>query len=170
MIGSSAYLIFILFILTPLSGGIRIPQADHSVLRIFEHLFLNSHKILFFGALLIGFATKTYIFGINTGFVFLTKLTIWSELLRGDVFGYISRYIQPIVLSSVLFLLYKILFSEIVGAIFFTILTYIGSLRFRRTQSTEYGAVSHGHETVSDEDLFGHVDEAHEDPHGGGHH
>ena len=75
-------------------------------------------------------------------------------------------------LSSVLFLLYKILFSEIVGAVFFTILAYIGSLRFRRTQTiAEYHAPSHGHDDHGD-DLFEPIEEHHDsghDPHGGHH-
>lgn len=36
LIGSSAYLMFILFLLTPISGGIRMPETQVKILRFLE--------------------------------------------------------------------------------------------------------------------------------------
>jgi hypothetical protein len=137
MIGSSAYLIFILMILTPLSGGIRFPYTNTRLLRIFEHLIIAAVLIAFFCALIIGFVGRSYVFGIETGLVLLGKTLIYREMISGVILGYIAQHVQPFVLFSVIYLLYKILFSEIIGAVVLTLWYWILSLRYR-THGGEY--------------------------------
>ena len=94
-------------------------------------MLVSAGVMAFFVALVIGFTSRTYIFGIETGFVLLGKTLIYTELTRGVILGYIASHLQPFVLFSVLYLLYKMLFSEIVGALVLTLWYWVMSLRFR---------------------------------------
>ncbi len=49
---------------------------------MFEHMLVSAGVMAFFVALVIGFTSRTYIFGIETGFVLLGKTLIYSELTR----------------------------------------------------------------------------------------
>ena len=123
---------------------------------------------------MLGLANKTYIFGIETGFLLLRKLSIYPELVQGKIVGYIVAHIQPIVLFSVLFLLYKILFSEIVGAILRSVWQWLMSLRNKKNAPEEHHATEESHDSFEMEDEHGHhEDHGHEESHGhchGGHH
>ncbi len=178
LIGSSAYLIFILMILTPLSGGIRFPQTRFKLLRGIELMGISIVILSLFGALVLGFANKTYIFGIDTGFVLLKKISLYPELIHGKILGYIVTHIQPLVVFSVLFLLYKILFSEIVGALVLTVWYWIMSLRHRSKGGNYDDGAGHDDHGGGHDDGHGDLDfelgdrgtdHGGHDDHGGGH-
>jgi hypothetical protein len=173
MIGSSAYLIFILMILTPLSGGIRFPYTNTRLLRIVEHLIIAVVLIAFFCALVIGFIGRNYVFGIETGFVLLGKTLIYREMISGVILGYIAQHLQPFVLFSVIYLLYKILFSEIIGAVVLTLWYWILSLRYR-ARGGDYQEAVYADTHSADMDAWDyhevdHGADSHEDAHHGGH-
>lgn len=60
--GSSVYLIFILFLLTPISGSIRFPETKSKILRYIELTGVSLFVISLFSCLIVGFALKTYVF------------------------------------------------------------------------------------------------------------
>lgn len=87
-----------------------------------------------FLAVILGFASKTYVFGVPTAFVMIQELPIYKELLAGVIFSKIYANIQPIVLFGVLYLLFKILFSDIVGVLLLSAWHWLMSLKKRGTE------------------------------------
>ncbi len=175
LVGSSVYLIFILMILTPISGGIKIPYPKNLILRIASHFLLAIALLVFMTALVMGFASKTYIFGIDTGFTLLGKTDLYHSLQATKIMGWIGRHIQPIVLFGVFFMLYKLLFAEMVATLMVALIAWLKSLKDKNASSNAHE--DHGHETSHDEhgmadfDLdLGHDDHGHDDHSHGSHH
>ncbi|MFZ3232683.1 MAG: hypothetical protein WA194_04060 [Patescibacteria group bacterium] len=73
LIGSSAYLIPILYVLGPVNGALHIKATSNAVVRAFE----SGVVALFATALVItsafGFMTKTYVFTADTAFTLLKE-------------------------------------------------------------------------------------------------
>ncbi len=99
---------------------------------------------MLFLAVILGFASKTYVFGVSTAFVMLQDLPIYKELLTGVIFTKIYTNIQPIVLFGVLYLLFKILFSDIVGVLILSAWEWLMSLKKRGTERSS-GDEHEGH-------------------------
>ena len=166
LVRSSAYLIFILFLLTPISGGIRFPQTSAKILRIIEHIIISFFVGVLLIALVIGFVSKTYVFSVETGFILLKKFEVFRQILSGIIFQEIAGNVQPIVLFGVLFLLYKLLFSEIVQTLLMAFWGWLVSLRKKWGGSTAPASEEHFDEM---HDEFDDHEEAMDD-HGHGHH
>jgi hypothetical protein len=160
LIGSSTYLIFILFILTPIAGGIPFPETKLKFVKYLELAAVAAFVWVFFFALLLGFASKTYIFNVDTAFVGIAKLGFYQELLAGKIFSKISMYLQPIVLLGVLFLIYKALLSELIGVILASVWKWLMSLR-NKGKKDDGKAAAGGHDE--------HAAGGHDDHGGGGH-
>jgi hypothetical protein len=171
MIGSSVYLIFILMILTPLSGGIRFPYTNTRLIRVLEHLIISGVLLGFLSALIIGFISRSYVFGVETGFVLLGKTLLYREMISGVILWYIAAHLQPFVLFSVIYLLYKLLFSEIIGAILLTLWYWVLSLRYRSRggEYQEAHSTELQHDSNTEAGEYYEVEHrdwvAHEDPH-----
>ncbi len=121
---------------------------------------------MLFLAVILGFASKTYVFGVTTAFVTLQDLPIYKELLTGVIFTKIYTNIQPIVLFGVLYLLFKILFSDIVGVLILSAWEWLMSLKKRGAERSS-GDEHDGHGGHED---HGHgEDDFHEDHHDHGH-
>lgn len=179
LIGSSTYLIFILFLLTPISGGVRFPETKTKWVRLIELGVMAGFVWALFFAILIGFASKTYVFGVETAFRTIQKMETYQELMSGVVLSHIAVNIQPIVLFGVLFLLYKMLFSDFIGVMLLTVWYWILSLRNNGATAHGGGHDDHGggHDDHGhDDDLDMHLDDHGHDDHGhdshghGGHH
>ncbi|MFZ4461837.1 MAG: hypothetical protein ACOYN2_04935 [Patescibacteria group bacterium] len=141
LIGSSAYLIFILMILTPISGGIKVPHPRHIALKILAHLGVSIGLIIFITALILGFIKKTYIFGVDTGFTLIGKTLIYQSLLATKIIGWIASHLQPIILFGVMFMLYKLLFAEMLGTLMSALIVWLKSLKDKNASA---GHDSHG--------------------------
>lgn len=179
LIGSSTYLIFILFLLTPISGGVRFPETKTKWIRLIEHAIMSVFVWVLFFAIFIGFASKTYVFGVETAFRTIQKIEVYHEFMAGVIFSHIAVNIQPIILFGVLFLLYKMLFSDFLGVMILTVWYWVLSLRNKGAANNgghdDHGHIDDGHDGHGDDldmhlDDHGHDDHGH-DSHGhGGHH
>ncbi len=177
LIGSSTYLIFILFILTPISWGIPFPETKVKFFKFLEHAAVAAFIWVFFFALVLGFASKTYIFNVDTAFGMIKNFWFYPQLLQGVIFSKISMYLQPIVLFGVLFLIFKMLFSDVIGVILGSIWKWLLSLK-KRGQKEDGGHDDHGgwhddhggHDDHMDDEVEHDDHGGWHDDHGGGHH
>jgi len=117
IIGSSVYLIFILTILVPMSGGISVTLPKTVLGKIFQTISLTFLLILFLTAVFLGLIEKSYIF-IHTEsfFTYIKKLSIYSELQSSLLFTFVSAHLPTIIIMSIGFIIYKILFADIVNS------------------------------------------------------
>lgn len=166
LIGSSTYLIFVLFVLTPVSGGIPFPETRIKPIRYLELAAVAAFVWILFLALVLGFASKTYVFGVDTAFVMIKKIDFYDDLLAGVIFSKIFTNLQPIVLFGVMFLLFKILFSDILGVLLLSVWNWLMSLKKRGAEKSGSGGGHTDHGGGGDHDND-HDD--HGDDHGGGH-
>ena len=99
----------------------------------------------------------------------LQDLPIYKELLTGVFFTKVYTNIQPIVLFGVLYLLFKILFSDIVGVLILSAWEWLMSLKKRGAERSS-GDEHEGHGGHGGHEDHGHgEDDFHEDHHDHGH-
>lgn len=117
LIGSSAYLIPILYVLGPVNGALHIKATSNAVVRAFE----SGVVALFATALVItsafGFMTKTYVFTADTAFTLLKESQAFMAFFSlSKVLTYLAAHMQAIVVSGILFGIYRAFFADIVSA------------------------------------------------------
>ena len=118
IIGSSVYLIFMLTILVPMSGGISVTLPKTLVGKIFQTITLVFLLVLFLTAVFVGLIEKSYIFvHTDSFFTFFKKLSFYSELQSSLLFTFVSGHIPTIIILSIGFIIYKILFADIVNSL-----------------------------------------------------
>jgi hypothetical protein len=145
LIGSSVYLIFILTVLVPMSGGISVTLPKTILGKIFQTITLTFLLILFLTAVFLGLIEKSYIFvHTNSAFVLIKKLTSYSELQSSLLFTFVSAHLPTIIIVSIGFIVYKILFADIVNSL---IASLIEQLKKQRN------AGGGGHEEAPSHDM-----------------
>ncbi|MDD5377478.1 MAG: hypothetical protein PHH16_05200 [Candidatus Gracilibacteria bacterium] len=167
LIGSSVYLIFILTILVPLNGGIVVTLPKSQLGKVFQTLALSLSLIIFLIAVFLGLVEKSYIFiHTDSAFILLKKLASYSELQSSLLFRFVTSHLPTIIILSIGFIIYKLLFSDIVNAL---LASLIASIKKHKIGSGGGDHEESGHEEHGGHDDGGHDD--HEEDHGGhGHH
>lgn len=102
---------------------------------------------------------KTYIFGVDTGFTLLAKTELYHELLATKIIGWVALHLQPVVLFGVMFMLYKLLFAEMLGTLVNALIVWLKSLKDKNASG---GGDAHG----GHDDHSGHDDHMGNDEHG----
>ncbi|MDD2916594.1 MAG: hypothetical protein PHH70_01980 [Candidatus Gracilibacteria bacterium] len=163
IIGSSVYLIFILTVLVPINGGVSVPLPKSPIGRIFQTFALSAGLILFLSAVLLGLIEKSYIFvHTDSAFALIKRFDLFSELQSSIFLAFVTAHLPTIIILSIGFIIYKMLFSEIIGAIIVSVLV---SIKNRRSSLGDYG----DHGDGGHEDFGGHDEmmlEDHEEHHG----
>lgn len=127
LIGSSVYLIFILAILVPLNGGITVTLPKNVFGKILQTLGVTLVLILFLLAIFIGLVDKSYIFvHTDSAFTLIKKLGFYSDIQGSLLFSFVASHIPTIIILSIGYIIYKILFADIVNAM---VLSLIKSLK-----------------------------------------
>ncbi|MDQ1344017.1 MAG: hypothetical protein QG650_737 [Patescibacteria group bacterium] len=172
LIGSSAYLIPILFFLGPINGGLQVKGMSNPVLRGLESGTVAVFAVALVCASAFGFMSKTYVFTVDTAFTLLKDSAGFSAFVAASkAFSYLIAHLQTVVLSAILFAIYRAFFAEIVTAAGLGVIKAV----FKRGGGKGGGKDDHaGHDDHGD----GHGDEeddhaGHDDHgghgHGGGH-
>lgn len=118
LIGSSVYLIFILTILVPMNGGIVVSLPKSPAGKIFQTLALGVLLVLFLLAVFLGLVEKSYIFlHTDSAFTLMKKLASFSELQSSMLFVFVASHLPTIIILSIGFIIYKMLFADIVNAL-----------------------------------------------------
>ncbi len=147
LIGSSVYLIFILTILVPMSGGISVTLPKTILGKIFQTITLTFLLILFLTAVFLGLIEKSYIFvHTNSAFVLIKKLTSYSELQSSLLFTFVSAHLPTIIIVSIGFIVYKILFADIMNSLVSSLIEHLKKQR---------NAGASGHEEIPSHDAAG---------------
>lgn len=104
LIGSSAYLIPILYVLGPVNGALHIKATSNPVARAFE-----SGAVAIFATVLVitsafGFMSKTYVFTADTAFTLLKESASFMAFFgTSKALTYLAAHMQAIVVSAILF-------------------------------------------------------------------
>jgi hypothetical protein len=170
-IGSSVYLIFILTLLVPINGGIIVTLPKNPIEKIFQTVVLSIGLVLFLVAVFLWLVEKSYIFShTDSFFASVKKLSSYSELQGSLLFTFVSSHLPTIIILSIGFIIYKLLFADIVNALIASLIT---SLRKQKIaawsgvhEEEDHGWHEEEHEEAHEEDHGWH------DPHGWwhGHH
>ncbi|OIO75621.1 hypothetical protein AUJ87_04470 [Candidatus Gracilibacteria bacterium CG1_02_38_174] len=169
LIGSSVYLIFILALLVPMNGGINVSLPKSALGMIFQTLILSFILVLFLLAVFLGLVDKSYIFlHTDSAFILMNKFASFSELQSSLLFVFVSSHLPTIIILSIGFIIYKMLFADIVNT------TMAGLIENIKKKKVTSGGDHHdrGHEEHGEFMDEGFME--HEEGHGGhsghGHH
>ncbi|MDD2892231.1 MAG: hypothetical protein PHQ95_04665 [Candidatus Gracilibacteria bacterium] len=123
IIGSSVYLIFILAILVPVNGGVSITLPKNIGGKIFQTFFLSFLLIFFLLAVLLGLIEKNYIFfHTESAFVLIKRFMFYEELQNSLLFSFIFSHLPTIIIFSIVFIIYKMLFADIITGLIMSII------------------------------------------------
>lgn len=118
LIGSSVYLIFILTILVPMNGGIVVTLPKSALGTIFQTIALSLMLVVFLIAVFVGLVDRSYIFlHTDSAFTLMKKLAWYSELQSSMLFTFITAHLPTIIILSIGFIIYKMLFADITNAL-----------------------------------------------------
>lgn len=121
LIQSSGYLVFILAILTALSGSMKL-GSEKKLVRGLESFFAAGLSFALLIAVGAGFMKKAYVFTADTAFTLLAEASWMTGLFAASkILTWIADHVQAIVLFSVLFAIYRAFFAEIVWALLSTL-------------------------------------------------
>ncbi|EKD66028.1 MAG: hypothetical protein ACD_49C00067G0014 [uncultured bacterium (gcode 4)] len=117
IVGSSVYLIIILSILVPINWWFQGSSTKNPALKIFVTIFLSSLLILLFSAILAWLIEQIYIFKIDNAFSLLKKWPKFTEFLSwSKIYAFLISYIHIIIVFGVFYVIYKLLFADIVSS------------------------------------------------------
>lgn len=123
IIGSSVYLIFILAILVPINGGVTITLPKNIWGRIFQTFFLSFLLVFFLLAVLLWLIEKNYIFfHTESAFILIKRLMFYEELQNSLLFSFIFSHLPTIIIFSIGFITYKMLFADIIAGLIMSII------------------------------------------------
>lgn len=126
IVWTSSYLIFILSIIVPLYWWISFRETKNIYLKYIFALFLSIFFIIFYSTIIIWFIEKTYIFKINSFFMFFNNFE-WFKIFKNTskIYQFLLQKIQLIVVLWVFFTFYKLLFSELINSMFAWLIKYL---------------------------------------------
>ena len=118
IVWSSIYLIFILSILVPLNWWLHISEPRNPLWKILQTVLLSAWLLIFYMAIISWFVEKTYIYTLDNALSFIKKLSFWSEFSSSSLmYWYLKKYIPHITLFSVLFVIYRVTFNDVVNMV-----------------------------------------------------
>ncbi len=99
----------------------------------------------------LGLVEQNYIFlHTDSAFVFLKQFTFYADIRNSIVFTFIGSHIPTIIILSIGFIIYKMLFSDIMTAL---IVSLIGSLKKQKAaQGISHHANSHNDQDEEEHD------------------
>lgn len=123
-VSSSVYLIFILSALVPLNSWLNIKESNNTWIRIFQIIILSTFLVLFYFNLIIWFTEKIYIYNIDSAFVLLKKISSLNEFISQSlIYSKIKLYSSEISLAWIFFVIYRLIFNDIVNMFISSIIT-----------------------------------------------
>ncbi|HRI36139.1 MAG TPA: hypothetical protein PK765_03610 [bacterium] len=117
VVGSSLYLPFILAVLIPLNGAVRIPTGSNPYVKIPVAILLSAATVAFFAAVFTGLSERIGIFDRENLFSLLAKGDWYNWYALTYLHGYAVRWMQLAVVTGVLAVIYRMLLHEIVASI-----------------------------------------------------
>lgn len=129
IVWSSIYLIFLLSFLVPLNSSLSIKEPKNAWIKVVYLFSLAALVLAFYLAILTWFIEKTYIFNIDSAFIFLKKLQFWAEFsLNSKYYIYITKYVPEITLFGIFFVIYRLVFNDIVNMFAVAIIASLGAM------------------------------------------
>jgi hypothetical protein len=117
IVWSSVYLILILSILVPINWWFQGSTTKNPIFKIWITIFLSVLLILLFSSVLVWLIEQIYIFKIDNAFSLLKKWPKFTEfLVWSKIYAFLISYINFIIVFWVFFVIYKILFADIVSS------------------------------------------------------
>ena len=162
-IGSSVYLIFILTFLVPINGGIIVTLPRNPLSQIFQTLVLSGVLVVFYLAVFLWLVERSYIFlHTESAFTLIKTTSFYLKLQSSLLFTFVTAHLPTIIILSIGFIIYKILFSDIIHAL---LLSLIASIKKHKARERE-NHMSELYEEQWEEGQFWNIEEGH-DEHGG---
>lgn len=119
IISSSIYLILILSILIPLNSWLNIKEPKNPWVKVVISLILSTIYTIFFFWILCSLIEKVYIFKYDNIFNFIKKVPAWNDFISwSKIYNLLIQNIHIIVVFCTIFVIYRLIFSDIVNAIF----------------------------------------------------
>ena len=117
LLSVSVYLIYILALLFPLHGGLRVNEPESQTLYTFQFIFVGFFYYFVIAAILIYMIEQVYIFRVGSVFTFIQDSSYYISNVRPSwLFQFVMRYRDEIIPIAFLLMLYKLLFSNIITA------------------------------------------------------
>ncbi|EKE26102.1 MAG: hypothetical protein ACD_4C00439G0004 [uncultured bacterium (gcode 4)] len=119
IVSSSLYLIIILSFLIPINSSLNINEPKNPWIKIALTLILSLIHTVFFFGILIWLTEKIYIFKTYTNaFNLIKKIPTWNNFISwSKVYEFFMQNIHIIIVFWTVFVIYKVIFSDIVNAI-----------------------------------------------------
>ncbi|MDD2486849.1 MAG: hypothetical protein PHS92_00560 [Candidatus Gracilibacteria bacterium] len=118
LISSSIYLILILSVLIPLNSGLNINEPRNPGVKVVVTLALSVIYTIFFFGILCGLIEKIYIFKYDNIFNFIKKIPAWNDFIAGSyIYALFIKNIHIIVVFGTIFVIYKLIFADIINAL-----------------------------------------------------
>ncbi len=116
IVWSSIYLIFILSLLVPLNGLFNITEPKNIAIKIINYILLSLLLSVFYIGIIIGFIERSYIFNIDSVFMFIKKLSFWWDFAyNSKIYKFLVLNVPIITLTWIWFIIYKLVFSDLVN-------------------------------------------------------
>ncbi|MDP2104305.1 MAG: hypothetical protein Q8K26_05275, partial [Candidatus Gracilibacteria bacterium] len=113
----------------PINGDLSISYPSSSPARFIQTFLISIGLFLFFTAVVVGLVERSYIFmGTESAFVLFKKFAFYSEFQGSHFALFVISHLPSIVILGVGFIIYKLLFADIV---YMLVLSIIASIKRR---------------------------------------
>ena len=127
LVSSSIYLILILSVLIPINSWLNINEPRNPWVKVILTLLLASFYVIFLFWILIWLIEKIYIFKYDNIFNFIKKIPAWNNFISwSKIYQFLIDNIHIIVVFWTVFVIYKLIFSDIINAI---LIWFYGSIK-----------------------------------------
>lgn len=113
-----------------MNGNLALTYPTNPLMRIGQTLGLSVGLFLFYSATIIGLMEHGYIFmNTNSAFTLIKNTTFFSELQPSKFYIFVAGHYPTIILLGIAFMIYKLLFADIVNAMILSIFAAIKKKR-----------------------------------------
>lgn len=180
LVSIAVYLVYILAVLFPLHGGLVISEPTQPTLYTLMYIFVSGYLIFVMVAIVIYMIEQTYIFRVQTLFVWFRDIPYYADIVKKSwFFTFVMSHQNTLIPLGVVLMLYKLLLSNLINAAALSIWYNLSHVWFYRSKNEasyrvefhEVGASSHDEhgDTHGWHDEHGHDDQgAGHDSHGHG--
>ncbi len=128
-----------------MGNGFGVKGSSHKIFKFIEPILIGAAFLVFLFAVFIGLVNKSYVFGtVDTFFPLIKKIVFVTTLLQESKFlTLVSRELRTIIVTIMLFVIYKWLFADIAESMISAAVKSILKARKWGSKPQEVQAESH---------------------------
>lgn len=145
IVSIAVYLVFVLAIIFPLQWGLVISETTNPILYTLQFFFIAGFIFIWGFAIIIYMTEQTYIFRVWTIFIWIRDWLYYQDTIRySRIFAFVLTHQNIILPLAVVLMIYKIFLSNLISAIFLSIIYNISRVGFyRKKEDSSYRVEFH---------------------------